>query len=32
MSQLIATANADMECLKIIKDDMSELLTGHSVS
>ncbi|XP_012253985.2 nuclear pore complex protein Nup54 [Athalia rosae] len=32
MAQLIATINADLECLKIIKDGMSDLLTGHSIS
>lgn len=32
MAQLIATINADLESLKIIKDGMSDLLTGHSIS
>ncbi|XP_046612237.1 nuclear pore complex protein Nup54 [Neodiprion virginianus] len=32
MSQLISTINADLECLKIIKDGMSDLLTSHSIS
>lgn len=32
MAQLIGTINADMESLKVIKDGMTDLLTGHSVS
>lgn len=31
MAQLIATINADLESLKIIKDGMSDLLIGHSI-
>ena len=29
MGQLIETVNQDLDSLKIIKDGMSELLTGH---
>lgn len=29
MGQLISTVNQDLESLKIIKDGMSELLTGY---
>lgn len=32
MAQLVATINADLESLKIIKDGMSDLLTGHGIS
>ncbi|XP_063975634.1 nuclear pore complex protein Nup54 [Diachasmimorpha longicaudata] len=32
MAQLIDTINADMESLKVIKDGMADLLTGHAVS
>ncbi|XP_051166872.1 nuclear pore complex protein Nup54 [Leptopilina boulardi] len=32
MEQLIATINADVQCLKIIKDGMSELVGNHGTS
>ncbi|XP_076233397.1 nuclear pore complex protein Nup54 isoform X2 [Calliopsis andreniformis] len=32
MAQLIATINADLESLKIIKDGMSDLLMSHNIS
>lgn len=32
MEQLIATIIADVKCLKIIKDGMSELVGNHSTS
>lgn len=32
MAQLIATINADLESLKIIKDGMSDLLINHAQS
>jgi hypothetical protein len=32
MAQLIATINADLESLKIIKDGMSDLLISQSIS
>ncbi|XP_078044647.1 nuclear pore complex protein Nup54 isoform X2 [Augochlora pura] len=32
MAQMIATIQADLESLKIIKDSMSELLMSHSIS
>ncbi|XP_015122055.1 nuclear pore complex protein Nup54 [Diachasma alloeum] len=32
MAQLIDTINTDMESLKVIKDGMADLLTGHTIS
>lgn len=32
MEQLISTINTDLESLKIVKEGMSDILSGHSIS